>query len=109
MSGGADTYSETLDSKAAGIESYLETYAPEETAVTYVEDTEKTYDFEGHNFVFLNSNDIYYMNQLCSIAVSPSVFQIQTPISKEQVSSSIFLHTSHIEAFSRDIMISTLL
>lgn len=56
-----ETYSETLDSKAAGIESYLETYAPEETAVTYVEDTEKTYDFEGHNFVFLNSNDIYYM------------------------------------------------
>lgn len=43
-------------------EEYIETYAPEETADTYtdVEVTEK-YDFGGHEFKFLNSDDIYYM------------------------------------------------
>ena len=59
--GGEDDYEEIIDSDEAAIESYLETYRPEETAVTYVEDVEKTYDFEGYDFTFLNSGDIYYM------------------------------------------------
>ena len=59
--GGEDDYEEIIDSDEAAIESYLETYRPEETAVTYVEDVEKTYDFESYNFTFLNSGDIYYM------------------------------------------------
>ena len=42
--GSEDDYTETVDPEAAAIESYLETYKPEDTAVTYVEDIEKTYD-----------------------------------------------------------------
>ena len=59
--GSNNDYVETVDPDAAAIESYLETYRPEDTAVTYVEDVEKTYDFEGYDFTFLNSAAIYYM------------------------------------------------
>ena len=59
--GSEDDYTETVDPEAAAIESYLETYKPEDTAVTYVEDVEKTYDYEGYDFTFLNSAAIYYM------------------------------------------------
>ena len=58
---GDDTYVETLDPDAAALESYLETYRPEDTAGTYVEDVNKTYDYEGYDFTFLNSAAIWYM------------------------------------------------
>ena len=40
---------------------FLETYNPEDTAESYTEDVEKTYDFGGHEFKFLNSAPIYSM------------------------------------------------
>ena len=40
---------------------FLETYNPEDTAQTYVENPEKTYDFGGHEFKFLNSAPVYFM------------------------------------------------
>ena len=43
------------------IADYLETYDPGETAESYVEDVEKTYDFGGHEFKFLNSAPVYSM------------------------------------------------
>ena len=58
---GDDTYVETLDPDAAALETYLETYRPEDTAGTYVEVVNKTYDYEGYDFTFLNSAAIWYM------------------------------------------------
>ncbi len=43
------------------IADFLETYNPEDTAQTYTEDLEKTYDFGGYEFKFLNSAPIYSM------------------------------------------------
>ncbi len=40
---------------------YMATYNPEDTAETYADDPEKTYDFGGHEFKFLNSAPIYSM------------------------------------------------
>ncbi len=51
------TESETADK----IADFLETYNPEDTAESYTEDVEKTYDFNGHEFKFLNSAPIYSM------------------------------------------------
>ena len=51
------TESETEDK----IADFLETYNPEDTAESYTEDTEKTYDFNGHEFKFLNSAPVYSM------------------------------------------------
>ena len=60
---GKDTQGEqTIDSEQQAILEYLETYAPEATAESYVaEINADTYDFEGHQFTFLNSAPVYYM------------------------------------------------
>ncbi|MBQ8005443.1 MAG: hypothetical protein IJ303_03930 [Clostridia bacterium] len=55
---GAD---QTGNGKLDTLDKYLDTYDPEATAESYVEDLEKTYDFEGHEFTFLNSNPVYFM------------------------------------------------
>ena len=53
-----DTETETVDTLAQ----YLETYDPAATATEYVDaDVATKYDFEGHEFKFLNSAPIYYM------------------------------------------------
>ncbi len=53
-----NTETETEDK----IRQFIETYNPESTAETYIEsDTATKYDFEGHEFKFLNSDAIYYM------------------------------------------------
>ena len=54
---GHDTY----DSEQVAYESYIDTYRPETTAESYVVDVNQTYDFEGHEFKFLNSEAIYNM------------------------------------------------
>ncbi len=43
------------------IADYLETYKPEDTAESYTEEIEKTYDFGGYEFKFLNSAPVYSM------------------------------------------------
>ncbi len=44
------------------IQKFIETYNPETTAESYIEDDTATkYDFEGHEFKFLNSAPVYYM------------------------------------------------
>ena len=43
------------------IADFLETYNPEDTAESYTQDVEATYDFGGHEFKFLNSAPIYSM------------------------------------------------
>ncbi len=51
------TESETRDKVAE----FLETYNPENTAESYVEEVDRLYDFKGHEFKFLNSAPIYSM------------------------------------------------
>lgn len=53
---------QTIDSEQQAILDYLETYDPATTAESYVDsDVTTKYDFEGHQFTFLNSAAIYYM------------------------------------------------
>ena len=59
--GGDTTMDPAVASRLAYESRYLETYNPESTADTYVEDLEKTYDFERHEFKFLNCEPYCYM------------------------------------------------
>lgn len=60
---GDDTKKETqgLDSDQQALLDYMATYNPEETAESYVDNDMTKYDFEGHEFTFLNSAAVYYM------------------------------------------------
>lgn len=57
-SNNTETETETEDK----IQKFIETYNPETTAESYIEDDTATkYDFEGHEFKFLNSAPVHYM------------------------------------------------
>lgn len=62
---GKDTQGETESKEPSPLDTlddYIETYEPEATAESYVDpDVTESYDFEGHEFKFLNSEPIYYM------------------------------------------------
>ncbi len=52
---------QTGNGKLDTLDEFMASYNPEETAESYVEPLDKTYDFEGHEFTFLNSDSVYYM------------------------------------------------
>ena len=61
--GGKDKDSKSTETDALDtLDNYIATYDPSTTAVSYVDSEVTTkYDFEGHEFKFLNSAPIYYM------------------------------------------------
>ena len=61
--GGKDKDSKSTETDALDtLDDYIATYDPGATATEYVdEDVATKYDFEGHEFKFLNSAPIYYM------------------------------------------------
>ena len=56
-----NTDANTEETTRDAIDDFMETYRPEDTAETYVEDVEKTYDFGGYEFKMLNSAPVYSM------------------------------------------------
>ena len=57
-----NTETETETETEDKIQKFIETYNPETTAESYIEDDTATkYDFEGHEFKFLNSAPVHYM------------------------------------------------
>ena len=54
-------YEDTIDSDAAFLESYLETYNPESTAETYSAIDQTNVKFDGYEFKFLNAGRTYDM------------------------------------------------